>query len=294
METASVLINNYNNGRFVAACVDSVLGQTRRPDEIIVYDDGSTDDSLTILRSYGDRIRLIEGTHDGAMTSRHSQANAVLRAFEASKGDWIFLLDGDDLFAPAKIERILRAVTGRGGISMVQSPLFLIDESGAAIGRYRDSRFHHLHIDAAIYEQHDVDFFYPTSAMVVNRNALARVLPLDMSICPELACDTRIGMLMPLLGQVISVDECLAFWRRHSGSYISSLGHSRWFQVQQTIRRVRTFNSTAPRYSAPTISLWRNRRFRRQVAGALLPEMIRRRLRKTGTVFRGEAAEKAT
>jgi len=278
----------------VAACADSVLRQTRKPDEIIVYDDGSTDESLGILRSYGDRIVLIEGVHDPSMTSRHSQANAVLRAFERSSGDWLFLLDGDDLFAPRKIERVLRAVAGKTGISLVQSPVLLIDEKGTDIGRYRDSRFHHLHINEAIYEQNDVDFFYPTSAMVVNRAALARVLPLDMTPCPELACDTRIGMLMPLLGEVIAIDEFLASWRRHSGSYISSLGRSRWFQAQQTIRRVRTFNSYAPRYSAAQISLWRNRRFCRQVAGALLPDALRRRLRKTGTIFHGEPSKEAT
>ena len=290
MMMTSVLINNYNNGRYIAACVDSVLNQTVRPGEVIVYDDGSTDESVSILRAYGDRIMLIEGEHDATRPSRDCQANAVYEAFKRSRGDWLFLLDGDDLFAPAKVERVLAETQGRSDIALIQSPMVLIDEQGTVIGKYRDARFHNADINGAIYRHNDVDFFYPTSAMVVRRAALGRVLPLDMSVCPELACDTRIGMLMPLLGHVVSIDEPLAFWRRHSGSYISALGRSRWFQAQQTMRRVRTFNHYAQGFSVPKISLWQNRRFRRQVAGALLPNALRNRLRKTGTLFQGISA----
>lgn len=283
MRTTSVLINNYNNGRYIAACVDSVLHQTVPADEVIVYDDGSTDDSLAILRGYGDRITLMEGSHDASRPSRENQAHAVYRAFELSSGDWLLLLDGDDVFAPQKIERVMRVLKQREGVSLVQSPMLLIDEQGRAIGRYRDQRFHHSNINAAIYEQNDVDFFYPTSAMVVSRAALSMVLPLDMSLCPELSCDTRIGMLMPLLGGVVMIDEYLTSWRRHSGSYISTLGQSRWFQAQQTMRRVRTFNASARDFAAPRISLWGNPRFGRQIVGALLPQFLRRRWRKTVT-----------
>ena len=81
-----VLINNYNNGPWLRACVDSVLAQTRPADEIVVYDDGSTDDSVAVLRSYGDRIRLLEGVHDFVRPGMHSQGHAVAAAFAASNG----------------------------------------------------------------------------------------------------------------------------------------------------------------------------------------------------------------
>jgi glycosyltransferase involved in cell wall biosynthesis len=294
MRTTTILINNYNNGRYIAACIDSALNQTLPADEIIVYDDGSTDESLEILRGYGDRIILLEGRHDSSLPSRENQANAVYRAFERSSGDWLFLLDGDDLFAPTKIERVLTALKGRTDVSLVQSPMTLIDETGREFGRYRDSRFHQANIRTAIYQQNDVDFFYPTSAMVTSREALARVLPLDLRVCPALSCDTRIAMLMPLLGTVITLEERLASWRRHSGSYISALARSRWFQAQQTIRRVRAYNATASEFAAPPISLWRNRRFRRQIAGAFLPTKLRHRLRNTDSLFHGGPTKATT
>jgi len=294
MRTTSILINNYNNAAYIGACIESALRQSVPADEVIVYDDGSTDESLDILRGYGDRIILMEGCHDASIPSRENQSNAVYRAFERSSGDWLFLLDGDDLFAPEKIERVLEAVKDQRDVSLVQSPMTLIDGTGGQIGQYRDRRFHQSNINVAMYEQNDVDFFYPTSAMVVSRTALSMVLPLDMHVCPELSCDTRIGMLMPLLGDVITIDQNLAYWRRHSGSYISALGRSRWFQAEQTIRRIRTFNAAASAFDAPRLSLWRNRRFRRQLAGALLPAAVRQRLRNTGTVLHGEVAKAPT
>lgn len=291
MATTSVLVNNYNNGAFIAACIDSLCAQTVKPDEIIVYDDGSSDESVAILRAYGDRIRLIEGRHDNGLTSRECQARALDVAFQKSTGEWLFLLDGDDYFLPKKIECVLGVIEGRPGVALVQSPVVLVNGTGEQFGRYRDARFHCADIRRAMYEQQDVDFYYPTSAMVVSRLAMGRVMPIDMRICPELACDTRIGMLMPLLGEVVTIDEPLACWRRHSGSYLAGLAGSRWFAAQQTIRRIRTFNSEAARYGASKISLWRNRRFRRQLAGALLPEAVRHRIRKTGTLFHGQTAE---
>lgn len=292
MKTTSVLINNFNNGRYVGACVDSVLNQSIPADEVIVYDDGSTDESLTILRGYGNRIVLIEGRHDASRPSRENQANAVYRAFERSSGDWLFLLDGDDVFSRHKIEGVLRVLLdGSLSVSLVQSTMTLIDEHGRQIGQYRDLRFHQEDALRALYEQHDVDFIYPTSAMVVSRQALSRVLPLDMTVCPELACDTRIGMLMPLLGHIVTIDQPLACWRRHRGSYISAMGQSRWFSAQQTIRRIRTFNHASSEFAAPKISFWRNARLRRQIAGALLPDSIRRRWRSTGVIFHGETAQ---
>ena len=290
MVTTSILINNYNNGRYLAACVDSALRQSVPADEVIVYDDGSTDDSLAILRRYGDRIVLIEGNHDATRPSRENQANAVYRAFEHSSGDWLFLLDGDDLFSPNKVERVLCAQKEQLGLALMQSPMTLVDAAGREIGLYRDWRFHHRDVASAIYDQNDVDFFYPTSAMVISRAALSMVLPLDMHVCPELSCDTRIGMLMPLLGGVLTIEEPLAAWRRHAESYISVLGRSRWFQAQQTFRRVRTFNAAAADFAAPRISLWGNARFRRQLVGALLPKSVRRRLRNTNRIFHGDIA----
>ena len=86
--TASVIINNYNYGHFLRGAIDSVLSQTHAPVDIIVVDDGSTDNSADIIRSYGDRITAILKTNGGHASTFNS-------GFKVARGDIIFFLDAD-------------------------------------------------------------------------------------------------------------------------------------------------------------------------------------------------------
>src|ERR1700731_3369497 len=95
----SVLVNNYNNGPYLDHCLASVFAQDPQADEVIVYDDGSTDESLTVLTRYESKLNVIARSHlSGA--SMENQAVAIETAFLASTGDIVFLLDGDDAFLP--------------------------------------------------------------------------------------------------------------------------------------------------------------------------------------------------
>jgi glycosyltransferase involved in cell wall biosynthesis len=92
----SVLINNYNYGRFVREAVDSALAQTLPPHEIIVVDDGSTDDSPALLRErYADRqrVKIIAQKNGG-------QFAAIAAGIDAADGDIVCLLDADDRYQP--------------------------------------------------------------------------------------------------------------------------------------------------------------------------------------------------
>ncbi len=95
----SILINNYNYGKFLAEAFDSALAQTYDRCETIVVDDGSTDNSPEIIASYGDRIVPIFKTNGG-------QASAFNAGFAASSGDIICFLDADDVFLPEKAAAI--------------------------------------------------------------------------------------------------------------------------------------------------------------------------------------------
>ncbi len=95
----SVIIPNYNYAKFLPFAIDSVLAQTENVDEIIVVDDGSTDNSKDVLASYGDKIITVFQDNNG-------QASALNNGFNTSTGDIIFFLDADDLFSPEKVETI--------------------------------------------------------------------------------------------------------------------------------------------------------------------------------------------
>jgi glycosyltransferase involved in cell wall biosynthesis len=96
--TISAVIPAYNSGRYIARAIDSVLAQTRPIDEIIVVDDGSTDDTAEVVRAFGDKVVFIQQANAGASAARNT-------GIEAATGDWIAFLDGDDEWLPEKNER---------------------------------------------------------------------------------------------------------------------------------------------------------------------------------------------
>ena len=96
-ELISVVIPTYNYGHFVTEAVDSVLAQTYRHYEVVVVDDGSTDDTRARLAPYGDRIRYIHQENQGLSAARNT-------GIRAARGGVIGLLDSDDKWHPRKLE----------------------------------------------------------------------------------------------------------------------------------------------------------------------------------------------
>ena len=103
----SIIIPCYNAEHWVAEAVQSCLDQTYSPIEIIVVDDGSTDESLGVLQSFGDRIKLESGLNRGGNHARN-------RGIELSRGDYIQFLDADDYLLPEKIEYQVRFLEETG------------------------------------------------------------------------------------------------------------------------------------------------------------------------------------
>jgi glycosyltransferase involved in cell wall biosynthesis len=274
--TVSVLVNNYNNGPWLRAAVDSVLAQTRPADEIIVYDDGSIDDSLSILRSYGDRILLIKGIHDAGRPGIVSQGAALAGAFAASRGDHLYLLDGDDLFLPDKIRRYEEAWSARPEAVLVQAPMLLIDEQGGTLGDNYEANKHQTDYRRATYRQQDVDLYYATSALGFHRRFLEHEVPIDYSVIQDAPIDARLTSACALSGPVLTLDEFLTCWRQRVGSI--SRGSKQRDPLSANIRRNRCFNHVAARHGFSPIHLWLNCRFYRQLVRRILPLAIGARL----------------
>src|SRR6266850_864483 len=97
LKLVSILIPVYNAEAFVAEAIQSALDQTWPAKEIIAVDDGSTDRSAEVLKSFAPRIRTIEQENRGASAARN-------RALSEAQGEFIQFLDADDLLAPDKIE----------------------------------------------------------------------------------------------------------------------------------------------------------------------------------------------
>ena len=93
----SVVIPTYNSAKFIGATLDSVLRQTLPPDEILVLDDGSTDDTISVLNSYDPRVTVSQQTNRGVAAAR----NELCRR---ATGDLVAFLDHDDLWHPCYLE----------------------------------------------------------------------------------------------------------------------------------------------------------------------------------------------
>jgi glycosyltransferase involved in cell wall biosynthesis len=95
--TISVVIPAYNCAAYIGRAIDSVLRQTRLPEEIIVIDDGSSDNTAEVIVAYGDKVKLIRQENAGASVARNA-------GIKAAKGNWIAFLDGDDEWLPNKLQ----------------------------------------------------------------------------------------------------------------------------------------------------------------------------------------------
>lgn len=123
----SILIVNYNYGRFIATAIESALSQTYSHIEVIVVDDGSTDNSREVIAGYSGRVRTIYKQNGG-------QPSATNAAFEASAGDIICLLDSDDYFLPDKVSKIVACYQQHQEALYVFHALQRIDINGTNIG----------------------------------------------------------------------------------------------------------------------------------------------------------------
>jgi glycosyltransferase involved in cell wall biosynthesis len=94
--TISVIIPAWNAQRHIARAIQSVLAQTQPADEIIIVDDGSTDNTVETVRTFGSKVRLITQPNAGASVARNT-------GVAAAKSDWIAFLDADDEWLPEKI-----------------------------------------------------------------------------------------------------------------------------------------------------------------------------------------------
>jgi glycosyltransferase involved in cell wall biosynthesis len=137
----SVIIPTYNRAGIICRTIDNVFQQAYQSIELIVVDDGSTDNTESTLKRYGDRIRVIRQANAGPAVARN-------RGVRESRGSLIAFQDSDDLWHPAKLERqvallqkdrsipvclcgvLLRQVDGRPFTSFEHSRIRLTSEEG--------------------------------------------------------------------------------------------------------------------------------------------------------------------
>lgn len=222
----SIIIDSYNHAEYVGQAIDSALAQTYTPIEVIVVDDGSTDDSRSVIARYGKRVRAIHKPNGG-------QQSALNAGVAASRGEILCFLDGDDFFYPNKVEAILhpfRQASRAGKPLLVHHLLELLDETGLVNPAGRRLGWLHpsplnLYDRAAKYKWLKPGGG-PTSAISLNRALAAMIFPLPEEKV-RLFADLFIAMPASLIAEMHALDEVLGSYRVHA--------RSRWYGLMQPL-----------------------------------------------------------
>src|SRR5262245_29552487 len=212
-EMSSVVITSYQHARFLRRAIDSALAQAGPRAEVIVVDDGSTDESPDIIESYGDAVRPIYLEHCG-------QAEAMAAGWRASTGGLVLFLDGDDLLYDDALARMCARL--RPGVAKVQGRLDLIDGDGRRLGRQTPPMALLSGDLASVVLRHGWYPAPPTSGNAFARATLDALLPvpaeyagLANAMGGLTVSDHYLSALAALEGEVISLPDPVGAYRLH-------------------------------------------------------------------------------
>jgi len=207
----SIIINNYNYGHFLAEAIESALAQTYSRVEVIVVDDGSTDDSREVISRFGTKIAPILKRNEG-------QASTFNVGFGRSSGGVVVFLDADDVLLPTAIQEAVGFFRDTNVVK-VHWNLWEIDEGGQRTGR--------LHKESLIEGNLRDDFVRhgpislsqsPTSGNAWARWFLQKVMPLPEHEDKH-GADGFLKKLCPIFGTIRRTKEALGCYRIHRASY---------------------------------------------------------------------------
>ena len=200
----SVCIATYNGERFIERQVTSILSQINAEDEVVVADDGSTDNTLAILRGLNDpRIRIVDGAH------RHSPTWNFEKALKEAQGEYIFLSDQDDVWMPEKVTVTMKYLQKYDCVVsdsvIVDAEDGVIADSFYAVNKTRSGKFYNLLIKNG----------YLGCCMAFRRCVLESALPFP-SDAPD--HDGWIGNVAAFKYSVCFIPDKLIHYSRHGGN----------------------------------------------------------------------------
>jgi glycosyltransferase involved in cell wall biosynthesis len=214
--TASIIINNFNYAPFLRAAIDSALEQTWPSVEVIVVDDGSTDNSRGVIESYRRRVTPIFKDNGG-------QASACNAGFAASKGDVVIFLDADDTLSSTAVEAAIDVLRDPA-IVKVHWPAREIDEAGRDLGRIKPNRpLAEGNLREEVIQMGQTIFEHAsTSANAWSRTFLDVVMPI-MDSGDRHGADAYLNALAPIYGYIGLISGPLGSYRVHQTNYAAHM-----------------------------------------------------------------------
>jgi hypothetical protein len=216
----SVVMPSYNHARYLRSAIESVLSQGYADLELIVIDGGSRDDSVEILKSYGDRLRFVSERDRG-------QADAINRGFALATGDVLCWLNSDDMFMPGTVPRVVRAFEAHPHVDFVYGRGWDIDESGRIIDEAGVLTFDLWRLI------HQRNFIHQPSCFF-RRSLIERVGPIDESL--HYVMDWELWIRFAAYPGLY-VDEFWSYNRVHRENKTQSGQFRRWAEIRRMVAR---------------------------------------------------------
>ncbi|MDR5700380.1 glycosyltransferase family 2 protein [Agromyces aerolatus] len=219
--SVSVALCTFNGARYIAAQLESIFAQGDVVSELVVADDGSTDDTLDRVREaveragWSDRVRVLTGGGHGVTANFE-------RAVRACRGEFIALSDQDDEWLPGRLTAQLDRLAASAGAELLFADAELVDAGGSPLGA---TLFQHLEVGAPeLYEIAGAGAFgallrrnIVTGATVVfRRSLLERALPFPS----EWVHDEWLAIVAAATGSVVPLDRPVTAYRQHGANQI--------------------------------------------------------------------------
>ena len=222
---SSIALCTYNGERFIAEQLKSILSQTRLPDEIIVRDDCSTDNTVKIanslLENSGIDYRIeVNKTNLGC-------GQNFLKCYDSCKGEVIFSCDQDDIWENTKVETIMDLFENNSNVTLVFSNAELIDSNGESLGITLLETIgvpKDFYIDREFYKNRLYGDTFGNFLVYGCCNAFRKEFYKMLLPFPEgWYFDSYIAICAPIYGEIVYINESLIKYRQHEGNHSGSL-----------------------------------------------------------------------
>jgi glycosyltransferase involved in cell wall biosynthesis len=172
--SVAVIIPTYNRATLLAEAIESLLTQTHLPDEIIIIDDGSTDNTQAVLNKYSSSIQVITQANQGRSSARNAGLKAV-------RSDLVTMLDSDDILLPASIEKRWKLFKDDPALNIVYSDVALADRQGTIKGVFSGEK-PQPRPSGMIFSILAQDNFLPIHAVMFRRACLEQTGLFDVTL----------------------------------------------------------------------------------------------------------------
>ncbi|MBF0244860.1 MAG: glycosyltransferase family 2 protein [Planctomycetes bacterium] len=239
----SVIMPNYNHGRHIGAALRSILEQSHLPDEIIVLDDGSTDNSLKILREYEARYDMIRVI---ARKENLGAVNACNVLFREASGDYIHGFPSDDIVLPGAYERAMTQLEAHPGVGVCCADYYMVDVGSGAMEDYRlgwlpEPGF----MDGVEFAERCKGWWVPSFTTFINRHALQEAGYFLENL--KWHCDWFAYFVTAFRHGVCYVPTPFAARRRHADAYGTKARRDQYAQERVLRTLLETMQSEAYR-----------------------------------------------